>query len=177
MKEFIKRLDESDAKKFHILKWIDKLFGGNLFGYAPHYSLTHPHVLFMDLCGHINWAWQRVYRRWDDRAAWSIDYWLNEIMPDIISQLKRNTHGTPMSFYEGFPHDKNFDYSDEDESKARELWNAELDKMIAGFVASKRMHELEYKTKEQFEREYEILESIFKNGMKSFTEYYHSLWD
>src|SRR5271157_4693879 len=36
----------------------------------------------------VRFAWQRVFRGWDDRAVWSIDYWLDAKMPDMLRRLK-----------------------------------------------------------------------------------------
>ena len=165
---------EREFKNNHPIKnWINKLFKGNLFGYAPWYSLSSPHVLFMDLMRQIKWAYQRVYRHYDDRVCWSVDYWLDAIMPDILLRLKNTKQGTPIQFYDGLPHDENYNYGDEGDKIAQERWSEELEKMIAGFLASKKINDLEYETDE----EREVLELVFENGMKLFIENYHSLWD
>ena len=166
--------EEMDFKKNNpIRNWINELFGRSLFGYAPTYSLSHPHVLFMDLMRQIKWAYQRVYRHYDDRVCWSVDYWLDSIMPDILLRLKNTKQGTPIQFYDGLPHDENYNYGDEGDKIAQGRWNEELEKMIAGFLASKKINDWEYETDE----EREILERVFDNGMKSFVENYRSLWD
>jgi hypothetical protein len=170
--ETFERWEREFKKKHPIKQWINDLFGGILFGYAPHYSLSHPHVLFMDTMRQIKWAYQRVYRGWDDRASWSINYWLDGMMPSILMRLKETSHGIPIKFFEGLPHDENYNYGDDGDKVARELWNKELDKIIAGFVCSKKIDDWKYETDE----EGEVLQKVFENGMKSFIEHYHSLW-
>jgi hypothetical protein len=173
VKEMFEKHEIEFKKKHPIYFWIDGIFKGSLFGYAPHYALTHPLMLLGDLKDQIKWAYQRVFRGWDDRASWSIDYWLDSMLPDILMRLKETSHGIPMRFFDGLPHDDNYDYGESGDKIARKLWNEELDKMIAGFVCSKKINDYEYKTDE----ERKILEQVFDKGMKSFIENYHSLWD
>ena len=165
---------EEDFKDRHpVYWWIDNVLfpSGGLFGYAPHYSITHPHVLLSDLADQIKWAYQRVVRGWDDRASWSVDYWLDNIMPDVLTKLKADKHGVPTVCYEGLEHDENYSFSDEQDTIAKEIWDYELDKMIAGFKASK--------DKENFEsiEDYDALEEVRVSGMTSFVKYYNNLWD
>ena len=165
---------EREFKKNHpIRRWVNELFGENIFGYAPSYALGNPHILFMDLMRQIKWAYQRVRVGWDERVCWSVDYWLDSIMPDILLRLKNTKQGTPIQFYEGLPHDENYNYGDEGDKIAQERWGEELGKMIAGFLASKKINDWKYKTDEELE----VLELVFENGMKSFVDNYHSLWD
>lgn len=173
--ETFDRWDREFKKENPIAYWVDNtLFKGKGFlGYAPHHSLTHPLVLLGDLLDKIRWAYQRVWRGWDDRACWSVDSWLDSIMPDILLRLKSTKQGTPIQFYEGLPHDENYNYGDEGDKIAQERWSEELEKMIAGFLASKKINNWEYKTDEELE----VLDLVFEKGMKSFVENYHSLWD
>lgn len=173
VEEMFEDMEKEYNQKHPVRVWINKLFKGSLFGYAPWYSLSRPDVLFMDAIRQIKWAWQRVFRHWDDRASWSIDWWLNHILPDILMQLKENKHGTPVEFFECLPHDENYDYGDEGYEIAKKRWNAELDKMIAGFLAAKQIDDYKYETEE----ERETLELVFQNGMNSFVENYRNLWD
>lgn len=169
-------LNERFKKEHPVEYLVDSLFpSGGLFGYAPHYSLTHPHVLFMDFMREIKWAYQRVNRGWDDRAAWSVDYWLNAMLPDVLSQLKKYNHGTPMQFYDGLEHDENWSYDDKADDIARNRWNAELDKMILGFISAKKLDNVDYDYKDPEQEK--NLRILFNEGMKSFIDNYESLWD
>lgn len=160
--------------------WIDNVLFSNekgLFGYAPHHALTHPHVLLSDLADQIKWVYQRVVRGWDDRAVWSVDYWLDDIMPDILKQLKEDKRGTPIAMYEGFDYDDNYSFSDEQDRIAKKRWDSELDKMIVGFIASKELENFDFEDSNDYKIKYDMLEEIRKNGMLSFVEHYKSLWD
>jgi hypothetical protein len=148
------------------------------------------------------YAYQRVTRGWDDRAVWSIDDWMDNIMPAMLRQLKRDCHGVPSQMLEGLPLN-NFGYHDDAEMKiGKERWDAALDKMIDGFEASARMgwgtykKELGpyplYRPKDMPKREWKAVqheryrkcetlrkrdEKIFNEGMALFVKHYRSLWD
>src|SRR5271157_6140443 len=51
----------------------------------------------------VKYAYQRVVRGWDDRAVWSIDYWLDDKMPAMLRKLKEDKHGIPGDMFEGLP--------------------------------------------------------------------------
>lgn len=150
------------------------------------------------------YAYQRVTRGWDDRAVWSIDWWLDDKMPAMLRKLKEDKHGIPMSTFEGLPTENNDGYTHTDETFkiAEARWDAILDKMIAGFEASRRMQNLTYEeelgeyplrrpdgvTRESWKKVQhdrhlasEVLrerdQKIFKEGMALFVEHYSSLWD
>ena len=157
-----------------------KVFKGDSFwGYDPY------HVIFEfpkfiknrldDLIQEIVWAWQRVFRGWDDRAYWSVDYWLNEKMPQIIQVLIDKKAGTPFEFFDGMTPINNFGgYSNKDEETAILKWNNILNKIRSGFLANQKMLDEDYDlTKE--EKENLVLE--FQEGMSLFTKYYNNLWD
>lgn len=175
--DLFKEMDEREERRPRLIKWIDTWFGGGLAGYRVSYSIIRPHLVIAEWWRQVVWAWQRVFRGWDDRASWSVDYWLDDKMIAILTRLKETKHGTPTDFFDGFEHDENYGYSDEDHNKATTLWDAEIDKMISAFKASKELEELDFITREQYSAERKRLNGIFEEGMKSFTKYYKSLWD
>jgi len=128
-----------------------------------------------DIGREIKWAYQRVVRGWDDTAVWSVDQWLDEMMPDILNTLKLDKHGTPNSIFTKNEMDENGNVSEENHKKAHERWNNELDKMIAGFIASKKLRDLDYNWRDKVEEQ--AVKKVFDEGMQSFVKYYHSLWD
>ena len=157
-----------------------------------------------DVYREAKYAYQRVVRGWDDRAVWSIDYWLDDKMPDMLRRLKETKHGTPFDMFPTEP-----EYIDEDGNAneagwkiANARWEETLDKMIAGFEASRRVKDLTYveelgeyplhRPKGMPKDEWKALqherylkseelrkrdEAIFKEGMALFAEHYWSLWD
>lgn len=54
-------------------------------------------------------------------------------------------------------------------------WDKELDKMIAGFIASKKLRDLDYNWRDKAEEQ--AVKKVFDEGMQSFVKHYHSLWD
>lgn len=171
--EMFEELEKEWEKEHPVKHVIDKLFRRTLFGYAPHYSLTHPFEILKDASNQIRWAWQRVFRGWDNRASWSIDFWLNDKLPEILLQLRENKHGTPIEFFDFFEHDADFGYSDEDEKLAQALWNEKLDFMIRGFQSARKLDNYQYKSDEEREN----LELEEKIGLELFIKYYRDLWD
>jgi hypothetical protein len=147
------------------------------------------------------YAWQRLTRGWDDRAAWSIDWWLDDKMPAMLRKLKEDKHGIPGTMFEGLPteNDDGYTHSDETFKIAEDRWDAALDKIVAAFEASRRIQEGLYedelgeypldrpRTPEAEARAdarmaassklEERDQKIFEEGMALFAEHYHSLWD
>jgi hypothetical protein len=117
------------------------------------------------------------------RDVWSIDYYLMEIIPPMIKQLKKTTHGFPADSTE-------------------EKWNEILDNIILGFEAGKRLADgenwamnkdtkmkvdssgkIEFTnpwSEEQIKHFRELDEKdkkIFDEGMELFVKFFFSLWD
>jgi hypothetical protein len=155
-----------------------------------------------DACRKIKFAYQRLTRGWDDRAVWSIDWWLDGMMPDILRKLKKDKHGIPTPMFDGLPVNEQGYHDDPEFRIAEARWDAVLDKMIAAFEASRRMDEGLYeeelgeyplhrpegvskegwkKIKDDRFKASRLLEErdqkIFEEGMKLFVEHYRSLWD
>lgn len=155
-----------------------------------------------DVCRKVKWAYQRVARGWDDTAVWSIDWWLDNKMPDMLRQLKRDKHGIPMDMFDGLPTNAEGWHDEPETDIAQARWDAIIDKMIAAFEASRRIcsgvyeEELgEYPLRrpkgvsrnawekaraDRFVASQLLIErdkKIFEEGMALFVEHYRSLWD
>jgi hypothetical protein len=170
---------EMESKRNPIARFIDdKIFKEKSWlGFRPTYGLTHPHETISELARRIKWAYQRVYRGWDDRVVWSIDIWLNSIMPSILTALKDSKMGIPFDMFDGLEVNENGEWSKEQEDVAKMKWDMEINRMIVGFLAAQRLLDLEYVNREQFLSEKERLTNQFEEGMNSFTKNYFSLWD
>jgi hypothetical protein len=120
------------------------------------------------------------------RDIWSIDYYLMEIIPPMIKELKRTTHGVPVGL-------------------TGEEWGCMLDKIVLGFEAGKRLadsenwvmnegmsididehgacNELKIRkpwSTEQIKTFKELDEKdnkAFDEGMELFHKYFFNLWD
>jgi len=125
----------------------------SIFGYTPSYILLRPWKLLEELFRHLKWAWQRVYRGWDDTVVWSIDYYLAQYMPIWLRKLKEDKKGIPIGMSE-------------------EEWDIVLYKITTGFEVAYKIIEMDYDEHGQ-----EIAYKKFEEGMDLFKEYFFSLWD
>lgn len=150
----------------------------------------------------LKYAYQRVTRGWDDRAVWSIDWWLDDKLPAMLRKLKQDKHGVPMDMFDGLPTNEH-GYHDDDQFKIAEArWEVVIDQMIAAFEASRRIQNLAYddelgeyparcpkgmdketwnKVKHDRYLASEVLrdrdKKIFEEGLALFVLHYWSLWD
>lgn len=121
-----------------------------MFSYNNRYLFFHPWT-FLWLCWReLQYAWQRIFRGWDDRVIWSIDWYLAEVMPVWIRRLKETKIGYPMGM-------------EEDE------WDKILDGIIEGFEAAYRIMDLTDEKGKDLDK--------FHSGMDLFKEYFFNLWD
>ena len=128
---------------------------------------------YMNGCGlfkNIKWYYQRATRGWADCDAWSINGYLNDLLPDIIRSLKGGV-GCPGDLYDNT-------------KKNNECWRWEeiLESIIQGFIAAKELGELHYMTYSEKgliadEKKRENLINKYNIGMDLFRKYYMNLWD
>lgn len=76
----------------------DTMFPLGLFGWRFGYIIFRPIKIVEEILLRIKWFFQRGFRGWDDRAAWSVDVWLSDILPPIIRRLKDTKMGVPFDF-------------------------------------------------------------------------------
>jgi hypothetical protein len=120
------------------------------------------------------WAWQRVFRGWDDRAAWSYNDWFLKYTPEILEEMKKNLHGYPGGFVDTFGQDKAF-----------EAWKQVLTDMIEGFELARKVDEdmLIYKedVSEEILKNFEEGEVVsgasVNKAFEYLSKYIHNLWD
>lgn len=127
---------------------------------------TIPRVL-EEWSDEVRYAWQRVFRGYDNRYWWS-HFSEHSVMTRDALQVFRDRHvGSPTLLY-----DDN-----------HEQWNTILDKMIAGFQATIDIcdvHVLDDAGKYDFEatrQEVTRLTAIQTEGLTLYTKHYNSLWD
>lgn len=115
-----------------------------------------------DLWYEIKWAYQRVFRGWDDRASWGLHSHLEDIIIPIIHEWVKFKHGAPMGITEG-------------------QWTDVLRDIQDGFVAAKEIGGLDYIEEKMDEKEkqeaYDSCMRRFNKGMILFHRYYFNLWD
>lgn len=166
--------EESKRKRFFIFNWIDDVLfkKKSLLSYRPSYILFRPFLIIQEFSREVKYAWQRVYRGWDDTVPWSVDVWMYHMMPEILVKLKGKGH----LFGDVVPEGENGDYSDEQYKQAEKDWDKEIDNMIEGFKAAQKLNDLEYNWKDDDRKEEKELIDIYKRGMKSFVDNYFRLW-
>lgn len=112
------------------------------------------------------WACQRVFRGWDDRISWSIDYYLAENMPLWLLEIKK---------YGGYP----------SSLESKEEWDAILDKIIEGFRTHKRYADADIEIMGEddsilpFEEIVSRIDAVLKvrdEGLELFIKYFDHLW-
>ena len=168
---------ERDFKMNHKFSyWIDRtLFDGrNLWDYAPHYSLSHPWEGLKYARRHLKWGWQRLFRGWDDRVIWSIDYHLAKNIPVWMRELKVRHHGIPGRIL--VPED----YVDESRRTSDETfqirinqWNKILEDIAKGFDAYLEIEDLPYASSDEVQTKMED----FEKGFDLFREWFGDFWD
>jgi len=131
------------------------------------YLLLHPWKIVSECSSRVKWAWQRVFRGWDDRVVWSIDYYLSENMPSWLEMLRDQKHGIPGSCLPDGCRN-----AGEAELEMGEVkWDGILDTIIDGFKAAREIEDCRWPVN------YAASDERFKKGMALFVEHFFDLWD
>lgn len=119
----------------------------------------------------VKYAWQRLFRGYDDRAWWNMDRYLSDIISKLSHELRTKSHGTPASVYIelGFTPSDSGEYTDEETVLAEEKWANILSDIEEGF-------------KEYIEVDNCMLHPNhdlvkFNRAFDLFREYFSALWD
>ena len=65
------------------------------FPYRKRYYLLHPHVWIKHALSNLKDAWDRATKGYCGLDLWNMDQWLVEILPQMLRQLARDSHGYP----------------------------------------------------------------------------------
>lgn len=166
--EMFAKFDEWEKNRFFLAKWIDGLFPKGIAGYRPTYSLLHPWKIVEYVSYEVKYAWQRVFKGYDERIHWSIDQWLAEIMVEVLPIFKGIKNGVP---FDMFPPDMEMEHStDEDFENAKIKFDLIIDKMARAFeIHLKELVDTYFPTDEEKKEKDE--------GMALFIKHLGSLWD
>lgn len=157
--------------------WLSKKFPNGLASYNPIHTVLHPWLFIQYGWEHFVFAWERVFDGYDRRVIWSIDYYLDKMLPIWIEKLIEYKDGVPMCMFK----DEDFIPDSPDSAmvegameKRQEEWNTILQQIADGFRMHSRIlnYEFEYKSEEEKEAK-----QIFNNAFYLFMEHYESLWD
>lgn len=158
--------------------------GWNLF-ISPYQML---YDFLRDIYLEIKWFIQRGTRGYSDRDTWSIDFWLSNIMPKILNDLKCSKFGIPLStFTDKARTDKTGNYTNQETIRAEIRWNTILNTIIKSFETSNKIinSELIYISSKNYNKnKYKKLKNVmtlkeckeFEKGFKLFQEYFFDLW-
>lgn len=161
------------------LKDVERLFSNKLRFLIPR--------KINDWKSEIIWAWQRVFRGYDDRITWGLNDWLNENLPKILRKMKSFVHGYPST-----PFKKKIK-NDIDSIKE---WKNILEQMAKGFESAEKISDKEYMKKIKLKKArkdmfgqdsyidykfdkkyYNKLYKEFEKGIDLFKRWYFNLWD
>lgn len=156
-------------------KFLDERFpSGIAGGMRAYYALQRPWKIFDYWKYEIIHAYQRVSRGWDDTAVWSIDYYLADLIPQLVKSLKENGNGLPGFAFEGLESNEEGSYTDEQWKIASARWDKVLDEIAEGFESWKKfdekvLHPEDYEKDEDYQK--------FLKAMDLLKEHWGSFWD
>lgn len=125
-----------------------------LFGWNYWYLLLHPWVIGKESYYHTKWFVQRGWRGYADCDAWGLDSYLSQWLPEALESLRTHFHGYPVGM-------------------TPKGWNTRLKRMRDGFLESRKIHEMEFKSPQ----ESKLIQRRVKRGLDVFVKHYFSLWD
>jgi hypothetical protein len=180
-KDFITDLHEyidAQDKKYPMRVWIDKLFKNkSIAGYRASYSIARPWLIVEEWGRQVGWAWQRVFRGWDDRVIWSIDWHIAEMLPIWIRELKKDKCGIPSMFFKDgddyVDPDGVVDIKPEAMERAKKEWDSVMESVAIGFESYLAREEYKFETKEE---ELELTKK-FEKGFELWGKYFGAFWD
>lgn len=164
--DIFKEIEIRDNKFPH--KQLNKLFPNGIGSYNAFYAIAHPWVMIKDGLREIKWAWQRVFRGWDDRVTWSIDTYLAEMIPQWMKRLRETKQGTPgLLFGDNNWNKTKYEFFIGAHETADMKYNAILKIIIDGFE--------KYDDGDFYDRPKD--KEKFDLAFKFFHEYFGTLWD
>jgi len=124
-----------------------------------------PENIFYDISNFIKdsrnqivYAWQRVFRGFDDRMFWGISSQLSPMMVEIIDWYIKNKSGYPASLL------------------TEKEWNNIMKQIKEGFESDIKLDKMEYCGK-YWKRKWDRLDKKREKGLMLFAKYYADIWD
>jgi hypothetical protein len=117
--------------------------------------------LISNIKNETKFAYQRLFRGYDDRWYWCIKDEITPILIDCLNFYKKQKEGYPCDF------------------KTREEWLKVIDTMIDGFKAGRDLDYVghNFENSKDMVKEYKRLYKIKNKGMKLFAKYYDYFWN
>jgi hypothetical protein len=145
-------------------------------GYNCIYTLMHPWILITYTRRQIQWAWQRVFRGWDDRVIWSIDFHLADVIPDWFQELKNDKMGIPTVLFQesDYLEDGSYQLKPGVEKRLNEEYNKILDKISCGFAIYNLMEDCGIWENDPY---YPKLRAYVDEAFDLLKQYFGTFWD
>jgi hypothetical protein len=166
---------EMEWKKEHPFQYfLDEkvLHNKTISGHRGSYALTHPWIIIEDIYHEVRYAFQRAFRGWDDRVIWSIDYYLADILPVWLMELKKKKQGIPSVFFTEEELSSSEGLTDDAMARAGKEYDDVLDKMALGFKSYNDKENCDYNSEEE-----KMHIKNFEEGFDLFRKYFDTLWD
>lgn len=129
-----------------------------------------------DAWNQIRWTYQRVVNRYDERVAWGVGYYLNDVMPEILQHIKTHKQGVPAIFFKDV---EDVDISDDERKKAEDKFDSVLDELTWAFEEMKWLQEewdiKDYPDAKKAMTDYRKRERLAKAKLHLLIDYYWEL--
>ena len=123
------------------------------FSSNPRYAIPR---WFRNTYYELKWAWQRVFRGFDDRWYWEYPGYILDMSIEVINRLSKNTSGYP---------------ANETDCKTLEDWQKILREIKEGFWAGKRVYN-------QWSKDLDKDIKKFQDMLRGkYAEHFLGLWD
>jgi len=119
--------------------------------YRKSYYLTHPWKIFSEIKRNLRWAWQRIFRGWDDRVIWSIDSYLFEMLPIWLRELKEIKTGIPLIMYDDSDLNE-IEIPESADNRAQCKFDVILEMMAIGFESGYKLTSASMDTYDEFDQ-------------------------
>lgn len=148
-KSFTDELDlwkEQFEKEHPFYNWFDIVMGEyfgikNIASWSPHQIFENPLKVIQDIGREIRWAYQRVRYGVDERASWGVGYWLMDVMPVVLKNIKGSSYGIPLSFFSEKSL-QDFEPSENDSRLAAQKYDKVIEDILWGFEELKRLEDV-----------------------------------
>jgi len=164
--------NEWDSQRNWLENFIDNKFSDGIADYRASYSLSHPWKILEYIFDEIKYAYQRIFKGYDERIVWSIDFYLAKMIPLWVRDLEKTKHGVPMDMFDSNNLKESHNPDNDEMEIAQEKFNNILEQIAIGFECYEEFHNAISSSKE-----YKELELKFNNGFELFKKHFSSLWD
>jgi hypothetical protein len=155
------------------------------------YYVFHPIKFIKEVCRNLKYAWQRIFRGWDDMESWNIYSYFLDRNIEMLNVFSKNLISYPpdsspeewadtlLKITDGFEAGKKL--SDLDTVAWDEKYKLMCERGISGLdsINDGKVYEIDKEINfwERHEKEMKEFEERFNEGMKLFVDNFWHLWD